>query len=683
MESPHGLLLSSFLLLTLSGAYAGDPAADLRRMAVIHSLIPAVPPSASRGAGSEAVNFTAAFRTSDNATLQLSVGILDNSTRQEMYSEWVDLGSPSSTVKVVSNPAAAYSVNNTIQVFVQCSDGQVYYLEQKPKHAVYFVTWYKLPGSLPVDEGGPALLVGRDSVSALAWKGRVAVFVRSMQVSSNLYWSTGVAKSFTPWQNLGGNLATDATVVYNPFSGYMEAYAVLSDGKVNRKDQVHDNKWQDWTVLGVSQPAMVNTSRPVAHAMSETIFHGMTEVFALGADGKIKHIWQTTCDNVVNPWGYCTWGLWGNIAGSLSNDIRVAYGYGMEKPQLRGQVNVLATGHNVHLGNEVFFVGKNGSLWHVWQLLRNDVWNGPDLIGRPAEGEIGSLPTIMQDRTGGWWRAYVITTKGQVGIVEQQKNLSISVEQMASGSNLTVSWRVPEDEAAGADWLGVYRRGDDENRNYLDFRYVQGGQNPKQPPVPKGSVTMAIYLPDGKYDLRYLVNRKFSDVMTTGVEVYNGPEDENWVQLYQGMAIGLGKEGLNITLCVKDGEATIKKFEQTWEAFLQREFWEGLKLLGVSLGDLVAALVQCEETAVAEALNKFVTDLMSCASAKQCTSFVVDLVKETEIWFKDSYEIFGDIRAASNNFRLLKAYKQGGVCVGRVVKACIDVDNNITKTVVY
>eukprot|EP00058_Branchiostoma_floridae_P018241 XP_002603730.1 hypothetical protein BRAFLDRAFT_97460 [Branchiostoma floridae] len=302
-----------------------------------------------------------------------------------------------------------------------------------PKHAVYFVTWYQLPGSLPVDEGGAALLVGRDSVSALTWKGRVAVFVRSMQVSSNLYWSTGVAKSFTPWQDLGGNLATDATVVYNPFSGYMEAYAVLSDGKVNRKDQVHDNKWHDWTVLGVSQPAMVNTSRPVAHAMSETIFHGMTEVFALGADGKIKHIWQTTCDNVVNPWGYCTWGLWGNIAGSLSNDIRAAYGYGMEKPQPRGQVNVIATGHNVHLGNEVFFVGKNGSLWHVWQLLRNDVWNGPDLIGRPAEGEIGSLPTITQDRTGGWWRAYVITTKGEVGRLTHSPSALSSVVALLQG----------------------------------------------------------------------------------------------------------------------------------------------------------------------------------------------------------------------------------------------------------
>ncbi|XP_019635610.1 PREDICTED: uncharacterized protein LOC109478486 [Branchiostoma belcheri] len=676
-------LLTSVLLVTLSGAYAEDPAADLRRMAVITSLIPAVPPSANRGAwaSSEAVNFTAAFRATENGTLQLSVGILDNVTREEMFSEWVDLGSPSSSVKVVSNPSATYTVNKTIQVFVQCSDGQVYYLEQMPKHAVYFVTWYSLPGSLPVDRA--AWLVGRDSVSALMWKGKVAVFVRSMQVASHLYWCTGVARSFTPWQDLGGNLATDATVVYNPFSGYMEAYAVLSDGKVNRKDQVHNDKWQDWTVLGFSQPDMVNTSRPAAHAMSETIFHGMTEVFALGADGKIKHIWQTTCDKVVNPWGYCTWGLWGNIAGSLSNNIPAVYGHAMDRPQPRGQVNVLAPGHNVHLGNEVFFVGKNGSLWHVWQLLRDDIWNGPNLIGRPDEGEIASLPTITQDKTGGWWKAYVITTEWNVGIVAQQKNLSLSVERMASGSNLTVSWHVPADEAAGADWIGVYRQGDSENRNYLDFRYVQGGQNPKQPPVPKGSVTMAMYLPDGKYNLRYLVNRKFSDVITTGVDVYGGPQDENWVQLYQGMAIGLGKEGLNITLCVKDGEDTVKKFEQAWEAFLQREFWEGLKLLGVALDDLVIALVQCEETAIGEALRKFVKDLLNCATAQHCTSFVVDLVEETEIWFKDSYEIFGDIRAASNNFRLLKAYKQGGVCVGRVVKACINVDSNITKALVY
>ncbi|KAI8486202.1 hypothetical protein Bbelb_361020 [Branchiostoma belcheri] len=190
-------LLTSVLLVTLSGAYAEDPAADLRRMAVITSLIPAVPPSANRGAwaSSEAVNLTAALRATENGTLQLSVGILDNVTREEMFSEWVDLGSPSSSVKVVSNPSATYTVNKTIQVFVQCSDGQVYYLEQMPKHAVYFVTWYSLPGSLPVDRA--ARLVGRDSVSALMWKGKVAVFVRSMQVASHLYWCTGVARSCT------------------------------------------------------------------------------------------------------------------------------------------------------------------------------------------------------------------------------------------------------------------------------------------------------------------------------------------------------------------------------------------------------------------------------------------------------------------------------------------------------
>jgi len=51
--------------------------------------------------------------------------------------------------------------------------------------------------------------------------------------------------------------------------------------------------------------------------------------------------------------------------------------------------------------------------------------------------------------------------------------------------------------------VGVYPSGAD-NKMYVDYYYVGGGQNPLSNAIPKGSLTFKTYLPNGKYDYRYL-----------------------------------------------------------------------------------------------------------------------------------------------------------------------------------
>lgn len=51
--------------------------------------------------------------------------------------------------------------------------------------------------------------------------------------------------------------------------------------------------------------------------------------------------------------------------------------------------------------------------------------------------------------------------------------------------------------------VGVYPSGAD-NQMYVDYYYVGGGQNPLKDAIPKGSLTFKSYLPNGKYDYRYL-----------------------------------------------------------------------------------------------------------------------------------------------------------------------------------
>lgn len=172
----------------------------------------------------------------------------------------------------------------------------------------------------------------------------------------------------------------------------------------------------------------------------------------------------------------------------------------------------------------------------------------------------------------------------------------------------------------------------------MDFEYISGGQNPKHDAVPKGHVTLRSVLPDGQYDYRYLcvqftcvsivflyildhfvlirVNKKFLSAMSSSLTVYNGTHDVEWEQVYYGLLIGLGKENVNITKCVDDGNKTFETFRAALIAIEDREVIKGLQLLGDGLEDLRQALVQCEETDIVEALEKFIKDLIHCTEGE-------------------------------------------------------------------
>ncbi|XP_078668696.1 uncharacterized protein LOC144910018 isoform X1 [Branchiostoma floridae x Branchiostoma belcheri] len=649
------------LLVFLPAAFGDAPEAAQRRLAVLKTRIPA-------HMGPVRYNYTAAFRTAPNGTLQFSLGIFGplssagpalHPPLRLRWEEFEDFGSPAGR-EIVSNPSVVYAPGNALQVFVQCADGQVYYRIQNETWGRDFERWAPLPaGTLPTDTG--VNLTGRDSVTAVAWEGKTVVFARSMTATSGLYWTYSGPDGFQVWQSLGGDLVTDPSIVYNTYTKYLEAYAIFPDGKVHYQTQVHSTEWQTWRVLGTFAPAMQKLSRPQAHSMSQAIFNGMTEVFAVGTDGRLKHIKQTTCDKVVSPWGYCTWAVWSNV------------GTG-QIPTPLSDVNPLTAGNNVHLGNEIFVVPKDGSLSHVWQSERGGRWQGWETVGRPANGTAASLPTIHQDEEyGGWWEVFVINSNDKVDEVLQNKTLDLSPLNMKSGSALTVSWMVPPDQATADDWIGIYQAGADDD-TYLDYRYVQGKLHPTREIVPKGSVNMTLNLPEGNYQARYLVNKKFVSVLSTDFGISNSPNGNRWEQTYRGFAVALGTDQDRFIKCADDGEQTIHKLEDAWQAFEQGKITEGLQLFGQALKDLHAALVQSGETQLAQAVLLFIEDLLECALSR-CAHFIIDTAEELEIWYKGSHEIYRDIRAAQNSLGVLKAYVQGGHVVGRAVRTCVNLQD--------
>ncbi|XP_074641117.1 uncharacterized protein LOC141898875 [Tubulanus polymorphus] len=586
------------------------------------------------------------------------------------WSAWTIFDNPTATLFPVSNAVTSQDIDNTTHVYAQFSDGQVYVSTQSVKASGCggFDKFRRLvqTGYLPFDSN--AKLVGRDRLFVQKRQQILYVFARTQHSKSTLMQTTHrFGKVYTRWLDIGGQLLSDVSLVLNPYSGAFEAFAIFTDTKVYRTWQWKDGSWASWRTLSWGQAAMVPTIRPIAHAMDKSFFNGRSEVFAYGKDGLLHKVWQTTCDAVPNPWGYCTWSVW--------------YKMHAKTPKPASNVNGFTVGYNIHRGIELFTVGGDGNLWHTWQLEKGAKYEDWESVGRPASGSIVSLPFVAQNEAG-WWTAHVVTAGDKIESMTETRTLKVSNKTIGFGGSTSAIWSVPEDEATANDWIGIYPKSA-SNDKYIDFRYVQGGQNPLSKPVPQGKVYMRMFLPAGQYEVRYLVNREFTSVIHTDLISSSSSKDANWEQLFKGMLRGLGEETrMNITECVKDGEKTVADFHNAFTSFTAGKFDEGLRNIGFGLKDLYEAFMACSETEIAFKIIGFIKSLISCTSG-DCGSFVVKVAEELFILYKNRYEIYGDIRAAQNAIQQIDAYEQGGMSIGRIVAACISLQDDVDKGLSY
>ena len=558
-------------------------------------------------------------------------------------------------LSVISNPASGDRERNC---FLMASDGQVYEVFASDSPAGFSTATVgagKLPVSLAVDH------FSNDSVQAVAVQNVTFVFARSQANTSRLFYTyrgnTLSKAQWSDWLPIGEvseGVEQDAFAAVNTFLGRIEIFAVLSGGALAHTWQsgVHqfDSKWHK---LGIFPPKF--DSAPAAHPMGHSDFNGVLEVFARATDGVVYRIWQTTCDKVKNPWGPCTWNLYFEKLGSTP-------------PSSPQAPNPLVVSNNIHLGLEVFVVGKDGQLYHIWESARDRKWSDWQVVGSLGGICYAATPSIVMG-VAGWWEAVAVGEDNMTYIFQQTHTFSVKPSAVLFDCNISVSWSVPTDEATSKDWVGLYPKGADDDF-YVDFRYVGGGQNPSADPVPKGNLNFTVTLPNGPYELRYLVNRQYTAVMGGSISVSNATNATEWLQLYRGMARGLGVEAFDFEKCVSDGNLTVETFRDAFKAFENRQIIEGLHLIAQGLTDLRDALVACDETAIVQDLTKFIEDLISC-TAGSCGKFVIDVAKEILIFYERRYEIYGDIRCASNGFKI-DAYEQAGIDIGRVTAACIE-----------
>lgn len=72
------------------------------------------------------------------------------------------------------------------------------------------------------------------------------------------------------------------------------------------------------------------------------------------------------------------------------------------------------------------------------------------------------------------------------------------------------------------------------------------------------------------------MNKQYEAVLESSAVVYSGSGDLEWVQLYKGLARGLGGLNTDIALCAEDGNTTLETFRAALTAFEDREIFTGV-----------------------------------------------------------------------------------------------------------
>lgn len=134
------------------------------------------------------------------------------------------------------------------------------------------------------------------------------------------------------------------------------------------------DSWGAWTSLGAPTLDPPTALSPTAARNLD----GHLELFAIGQDNAVWHTWQTSPNG---PWfpgsGTTLWESFGQPAG-------VSY-----------FVTALSVGQNEDGRLEVFCIGNDLNMWHIWQLAPNANWiDHWTSLGQPPAAPLGPTQTV-------------------------------------------------------------------------------------------------------------------------------------------------------------------------------------------------------------------------------------------------------------------------------------------------
>jgi acylphosphatase len=311
---------------------------------------------------------------------------------------WTSLGLPVMGGKGgggLSSPIVVQNADGRLEVFTAGGDGNLWHIWQTiPGKA--WSTWASLPAG-----------VGSISVAARNADGRIEVFALGSELWHS--WQTTPGNGWGTWASLGkptSSVGLDGAIVCvesNP-DGRLEVFAQGSDGALWHIWQLTPNGlWSSWASLGTPPNSKVTILE------SSTNADGRIEVFVQGKDGVFWHIWQTTPGE--------SWSTWNSLGTPASGNT----GYFMP----------FTVSRNADGRLEVFLEGGDGALYHSWQHTPGGGWGSWFTLDQPPSGPLrlpandsavtvaqnkdGHLEVLVTGKDGALWHTWQVTPGGEWG----------------------------------------------------------------------------------------------------------------------------------------------------------------------------------------------------------------------------------------------------------------------------
>jgi acylphosphatase len=278
---------------------------------------------------------------------------------------WTSLDSPTADY-TQTNPSVGKNDDGRLEVFTVASDNTLWHRRQTTP-GVDWGNWASLGQPLPGLNGYTAVAANQD--------GRLEVFGTGIDGALWHIWQGAPNGTWSTWNSLGNPTGVDLVLSMNVHvntDGRLEIFMAGSDNALWHIWQVAPNRtWSTWKSLG-TPPGTNSISYPVASENAD----GRLEAFVIGSDNALWHIWQAT------PAG--SWGGWSSLA----------------KPPVANAFFVPFVRKNDDGRLEVFTVGTDGTLWHIWQVAPNRAWSNWASLGNPPTANVQSPPSVRKNKDG-------------------------------------------------------------------------------------------------------------------------------------------------------------------------------------------------------------------------------------------------------------------------------------------
>jgi hypothetical protein len=250
----------------------------------------------------------------------------------EMDPGWEAWDRPGSDARdsqvILTPPIVGQNADGRLQVFARRTDDRLWSRHEVEPASNAWSDWVCLKG------------VPHEPTVSSNWDGRLEVFACGSRGDLWHKWQLAPnSPDWSEWHRLGGVLQSAPAARVNE-DGRLQVFARLTDGAIWYRSQKEPgtDAWSNWDSLFLPSGHEGGMNDPQVTAN----YDKRLEIFALGGDGALWHIWQLPANTGENQWS-----AWESLGGILQSAPAVA----------RNEDGRL----------EVFVRGTDRKLWHIWQ----------------------------------------------------------------------------------------------------------------------------------------------------------------------------------------------------------------------------------------------------------------------------------------------------------------------------